>query len=190
MAPMNWIVRITNQIRVLWKWCISFLKRDWELADYPVSIRTQEPDPDSDFSAPRFKLNRYVASIANWHLTGGGDSKNEALINLEAKFVAAKLKRKKMGKPLPRPGAQVPIEFAPQQRIDAHAQLADDFIRRVLDLESAWISDESSLWDFHSEETNSALIDKIRQVYGVEVSDIESAKLCEILERIADQKPA
>jgi hypothetical protein len=47
------------------------------------------------------------------------------------------------------------------------------------------ISDQSSLWDFHSEETNNALIEKISQVYGVDVSDIESAKLCEILERIA-----
>jgi hypothetical protein len=187
---MNWIVRSTNQLRALWKWCISFRKSDWELADYPVSIRTQVPDPDSDFSAPRFKLNRYVACIANWHLTGGGDSKCEALIDLEARFAAAKLKRKKMGKPLPRPGAQVPIEFASQERVDAHPELADDFIRRVLELESAWISDESSLWDFHAEENNDSYYARIREIYGVDVLDIESAKLCEIFERIADQKPA
>ena len=187
---MNWIVRITNQIRVLWKWCISFRKSDWELADYPVSIRTQEPDPASDYRAPRFKLHRYVASIANWHLTGGGDSKRDAMLDLEANFASTKLKRKKMGRPLPQPGAKVPIEFAPQNRVNAHPELSDDFIHRVLELDSAWISDESSLWDFHADENNDIYYAKVREIYGVEVSDIESAKLCEILERIADQKPA
>ena len=56
-------------------------------------------------------------------------------------------------------------------------------------MEWAWISDESRLWDFHSEETNDALYAKIEEVYGVNVSDIESAKLSEILERIAMAKP-
>jgi len=47
------------------------------------------------------------------------------------------------------------------------------------------------LWDFHSDETNDFLYSKIKETYGVDVSDIESAKLCEILERIAAvRKPA
>ncbi len=41
----------------------------------------------------------------------------------------------------------------------------------------AWISDESSLWDFHSNETDDALIAKIKELYGVDVSDIASARL-------------
>jgi hypothetical protein len=57
--------------------------------------------------------------------------------------------------------------------------------RRVLRLDWAWISDESSLWDFHHQETNAALVAKIREVYGVDVSDIESANLADILDRIA-----
>ena len=95
MAPMKWIVRTVNQLRALWKWCISFRKRDWELADYPVSMRTQEPAAVSAYLAPRFKLHRHVACIVNWNLTGVGDSKSKALIDLETKFGAAKLKRKK-----------------------------------------------------------------------------------------------
>lgn len=82
------------------------------------------------------------------------------------------------------------IELASQQRTDVHAELAEGFIHRVLELESAWISDESSLWNFHGEEKNDSYYARIREIYGVDVSDIESANLAEILERIAEQKPA
>jgi hypothetical protein len=73
---------------------------------------------------------------------------------------------------------------------DAHPDLTEDFVRRVLNLDWAWISDESSLWDFHASDDNGALIARINEVYGVDVSDIESAKLCEILERIAANQPS
>jgi len=91
---------------------------------------------------------------------------------------------KETEKPLPRPGTRVPIEFAPQNRINAHQELSEDFIHRVLELESAWISDESSLWDFHANENNDIYYAKIKKIYGVDVSDIKSARLCEIFDRI------
>ncbi len=69
--------------------------------------------------------------------------------------------------------------------MDANPELAEDFVRRVLNLDWAWISDESSLWDFHDSDDNQALIAKINEVYGVDISDIESAKLWQILDRIA-----
>ncbi|MBZ5549345.1 MAG: hypothetical protein LAO22_15535, partial [Acidobacteriia bacterium] len=76
----------------------------------------------------------------------------------------------------------------PQERVSAHPELAEDFVYRVLELDWAWISDESSLWDFHRDETNDALISRIKEVYGVDVSDIQSARLSEILERIATRQ--
>jgi hypothetical protein len=76
-------------------------------------------------------------------------------------------------------------EFAPSDRINAHRKLAEDFTRRVLGLERAWISDESSLWDFHTETTNDAMFAKIKEIYGVDVSDVSSGRLYEIFERIA-----
>lgn len=118
-------------------------------------------------------------------MAAAGESETEALQALEKSFANAKVKRVSDGTPLPRPGTRVPVEFASQERISAHPELAEDFVHRVLKLDWAWISDESSLWDFHHDETNSALIDKINEVYGVDVSDIHSAKLSEILERIA-----
>jgi len=106
--------------------------------------------------------------------------------DLRAKFETAKMQ----SKPLPRPGTRVAIEFASRQRVNTHQDLVEDFIRCVLDLDWAWISDESSLWDFHTEETNARLNDKIKEVYGVDVSDIESGRLSEILDRIATERAA
>jgi hypothetical protein len=178
-------VRFKNQILAFWKRCFSFRKRDWQLSDYPVAIREQKIDPDSQFSAPRFTQHRYIAYIVNWALTGGGGTPQEALHGLQNQFESVKDKWKLEAKPLVRPGTRGPIEFASQDRISVNQELSEDFIRRVLELDWAWISDESSLWDFHTSETNELLCTKIMQVYGVDVSDIESGKLSEILDRIA-----
>jgi hypothetical protein len=174
-------VRLRDAIQRFWKWCLSFAKTDWELEDYPIIIKRQEPD----LNLPaRFIQHPYWARVLGWHIDAGGASKAEALNALREQFAKRKTDWLKEGKPLPRPGVHVPIEFAPQERTGAHGELAEDFIHRILGLEEAWISDKSSLWDFHFEETNEELLAKIREVYGVDVSDIESARLSEIFERI------
>jgi hypothetical protein len=94
------------------------------------------------------------------------------------------LRRKEDALPAIRPGTNWPVEFASQEKVSADESFREDFIQKVLGLDWAWISDESSLWDFHSEQTNELLLAKIREVYGVDVSDIESARLWEIFERI------
>ena len=174
---------LKHKILASWKYCFSILKSDWGLEDYPVAITKLGLDPTYN-GTPRKRL-RYAASIIYWGLAGGGDSKEAALQALRRAFKTAKDERRAEGKPLPRPGTRVPAEFGSQERINAHSELTDDFIRRVLELEWAWISDESTLRDFNSQTTNDALIAKIEALYGVDVSDIESAKLHKILERIA-----
>jgi hypothetical protein len=182
-------VRIKYQIAAVWKRGLSFRKRDWELSDYPVAIREHEFDPD--FSALRFTQHRYLAFIVNWAITGGGETPEDAVNDLRSKFQSIKSEWKLQSRPLPRPGTVGPIEFASQERVAINEELSEDFIRRVLNLDWAWISDESSLWDFHTNETNELLHAKIMEVYGVDVSDLETAKLSEILDRIAaKQRPA
>lgn len=176
-------VRFANKSRAFWKLLLSFRKRDWVLSDYPVWTREQEPDPE--FTALRFKQHRYVASIVGWTLSGSGDSATEAMDNLKVNFETAKAERAREAKRSPRPGTRAPIEFASQAHVDLYPDLAQDFVRRVLELEWAWISDESCLWHFHTEETNDRLNVKIIEVYGVDVSDIESGRLADILDRIA-----
>jgi hypothetical protein len=186
MAP-SLVVNMRNQLRAIWKLCLSVLKRDWELPDYPVVMREHEFDPD--YANTRLKQHRYTASIVNWWVvTGGGDTEWKALQELKKAFASIKSERAKAKKPLPRPGVHVPVAFASRREVNAHSELADDFVRRVLNLDWAFISDESSLWDFHTDRTNAALIARINQVYDVDVSDIKSARLSEILGRIATKQ--
>jgi hypothetical protein len=183
----NLVVRATHQIYALWKLCLSIGKNDWELNDYPVVLREQEPDPE--YVGTRLKFHRYRALIVNWWaVSGSGDTKEEALQDLDKQFTTQKLERGKSGKALPRPGTRVPIQFASRERVGRHPQLVEDFGLRVLELDWVWVSDESSLWDFHHNETNDSLISKINEIYGVDVSDIQSARLSEIFERIATEQ--
>jgi hypothetical protein len=183
---MQAVVRLRNFLLARLKWAMSFRAHDWQLADYPIFVRRQLPDPDCVFDHnPRFKLHNYVAAIINWHVDGFGETREDALSDLHAKYLARKAKLAEEGKPLPRPGTNVPIEFASQERVNAHPDLAQDFIRRVLELPWAFISDKSSLWDFHAGGINGASVAKIKEVYDVDVSDIESGNLGEILDRIA-----
>jgi hypothetical protein len=89
--------------------------------------------------------------------------------------------------PLQRPCVDYPLQFAPSERIDAYPELAEDFRRRIFDGETtwAWISDETRLDEFHDGETDEPIVARIKEVYGVDVSDISSGCICEILERIA-----
>jgi hypothetical protein len=48
--------------------------------------------------------------------------------------------------------------------------------------------DESSLSDFHTHRSNEHLQQKIRDIYDVDVSDIESGRLWEVLDRIAEKQ--
>ncbi|HET6932324.1 MAG TPA: hypothetical protein VFI45_18495 [Candidatus Acidoferrum sp.] len=161
----------------------SFGKTDWGFDDYPIRIRYQaDPDP---VKASRLKLIPYSANVVNWPgPLGAGDTKEEALADLQKNFENYKAN----GRKLPRPGTHAPIEFAQSTRLDMHPDLKEDFVRRVLDLPWVFLSDESSLFDFHEDETNDVLLEKIRAVYGVDVSDITSGNVADILERIAKIK--
>jgi len=178
--------RAMNKMLASWKWLLSFRKPDWRADDYPIRVTKQEPD--AAFSAPRFSQHRYRAYIVNGAIAGSGDTPIEAMAGLKQNFESVTRRRREEGLPSIRPGKNWPVEFASQEKVSADESLSEDFIHKVLGLDWAWISDESSLWDFHTEQTNDLLLTKIRDVYGIDVSDVESARLWEILERIKRHK--
>jgi len=157
----------------------SVFKHEWTIDDYPIRVWRLPATQSSGKS--RLKPLEWTAQIFNWPgISGSANSKVEALEELRKNF-----DRFRATKPnLPRPGTKVAIEFAASERISRHSELAKDFVKRVLDIEWAWISDESSLWDFHDDESNDSLIDKIREIYGVDVSDISDGNLADIFDRI------
>jgi hypothetical protein len=76
-------------------------------------------------------------------------------------------------------------DFAARKRIEQHRDLEKDFVNRILELPWAFISDESSLWDFHTDLTNNNLVRKILAIYGVDVSDVPKGNIADILDLIA-----
>ena len=170
---------IQLQSRAFWARITSYFKRNWTLDDYPILFRFH---PTSGAArGTRLKPTPYSASIVNWPaLLGVGGSKSEALDDLRKHFDQFKVNNR-----LPRPGTNVPVQFASTKRVNSHTALAEDFLARIFELDWAFISDESSLWDFHHSENDTTLFEKIRSTYGVDVSDIPSGNLAEIFDRIA-----
>lgn len=87
---------------------------------------------------------------------------------------------------MPRPGTEVPIEFASSTRVDSNPELRDRFIEDLLgfDPNGVFISDETTLDHFGDETHVAELQQKILNIYGVDVSDLKAGFVCEILERI------
>jgi len=153
------------------------------MEDYPVHISFQSVAEPLHRS--RLKPFPWTASIINWPaMAGGANSRLEALEELRKNFERFRATKAS----LPRPGVKVPVEFATSARVSQHSELSKDFVKRVLDLDWAWISDESSLCDFHDDETNESFIERIRDIYGVDVSNISSGNLADIFDRISGNR--
>jgi hypothetical protein len=96
---------------------------------------------------------------------------------------------KKPGRIIPRgPFKGKRIEFAPTDELDMFRSLAEEFMEEIFSMEpgSYLITDESSLWDFQGVKDIALpeIHNKIREIYGVDVSDIKSGNLVEIFARI------
>jgi hypothetical protein len=164
---------------------MSFRKADWTVDDYPVRFQHSTAS-EKDDSRGRLKPIPWSAQIINWwQMHGLGDTKEAALTDLNAKLQTVKDE----GRALPRPGTGLPIEFASTDQVSGHWNIAEDFFKRVLDqnYEECWISDESSLWDFHVEESNQHIHDRVWECYRVDISDIEDGNLVRIFERIENR---
>jgi hypothetical protein len=176
-------MKLSRQNRARFARITSLLKSQWEFEDYPIDYVEQEQvDPNLP---KRLHRPRWRADIINWYAVSGlGDSKESAPADARQKFAVWKTSGQKMWRPGTGPG----IVFPENQKIDTYPELRDDFIQNILKLEWAWVTDESSLWDFHEKGTNDAYYADILEEYGVDVSDIEGANLKLILERINDRR--
>ena len=170
---------IGQRIQIGWKWLLSFRKRQWSVADYPVRVRANGQAPEPSIA--------YLAQILNWPGPAGlGPTKAEAYEQLSNNLEEIRNHRETM----PRPGTHVPIQFASTERVQADPALLEDFIQRVLLFsrnDPVFISDESSLHDFGDAAKVQELVTRIREVYSIDVAGIaeDSGNIAEILERIS-----
>jgi hypothetical protein len=171
-----------EQLRAVGKLVASLLKSSWSLDDYPIRVIHRPGRPGEDHG--RLVPFEWTAQIVNWwHMRGDGHSREEALAALQEHFV-----RFLAENPLPRPGRGAPfkIEMAPSAVVEANAAIVADLLERVLGFApgTCLVTDQSSLWDFHSGKDNQEYFRKIAILYGVDVSDIDPPTLGAIAERI------
>jgi hypothetical protein len=174
-----------ERVRAVVSRILSYRKRTWRFEDYAVRLRRQDVDSQEHFG--RLEPVIWSAQIINWwQMAGHGGTEDEALANLRANFEQFCATHDT----LPRPGTSTPLEYASSSLVERHERLAREFLRRVLDMDyqECFISDESSLWDFHVDDTNEEVYRKIVELYGVDVSDIDGANLGLIFERIASKQ--
>jgi len=84
------------------------------------------------------------------------------------------------------------VEMASTAGIELFDHIAEEFMLRIFAFEAGdyLITDESSLYDFTGvDDMKLAVIyQKIRDEYGLDVSDLKSGRLLEIFVRIHDQQ--
>jgi len=84
------------------------------------------------------------------------------------------------------------IEFAPTTGVDMFLKISDEFMKKIFGFAPGdyLISDESSLYDFTglNEWDFTDIQKKIRDVYDLDISDIDSGNLLEIFKRIHNKK--
>ncbi len=87
-------------------------------------------------------------------------------------------------------GRKYTVLYASDKEIRKHEDLAVDFFEKVLgaDYSRFYISDQSSLLHMRASEEDDGVdkkvVEKIREAYGVDISDIEDANFVRIFERI------
>ena len=165
-----------DQLRAILKYIVSFLRADWSVHDYPLRYREQ--------TRTNPQVPSWAVQIINWWVMSAvGETKEEAYRALAQRVE----ERRAIDGSLPRPGKRVPILFAPTQRVDKYPDIAERFLREVIGFASggpAFISDRSSLSDFSTGDRAHEYTERIRQVFGVDVADIESGNLADIFETI------
>jgi hypothetical protein len=109
------------------KYASSFLKRRWELEDYPVDVWQQWPG----FAAAETVPGLFVARISGWAaIVGAGTTEEAALADLRRQFEAYRVLRGG----LPRPGTDLTTTEESELARTAPAY-NDHLISGVIDLE-------------------------------------------------------
>lgn len=113
--------------------------------------------------------NSWEAELLEFYaLKAAGQTRDEAVSELERLFLERVAYLEAAGKPLPVPGEEPETMFSTSAQIDAQAAMARDFFRRVLsmDYDNVFVSDATRLEEFGALDS---LREKIKSVYDVDI---------------------
>ena len=132
--------------------------------------------------------NCFEASLEEFFaLKASGDTRVEALLELERLYSERIIYLEAIGKPLPIPGEAPEPMFATSIKVDAYSATARDFFRRVLNLDydDVFVSDATRLEEFGTLEE---LRQKILLDYTVDIGGELEQALWEVLKKIRGRK--
>jgi hypothetical protein len=143
-----------------------------KLEDYTLVVGYRE-----DWDCFEASLTEFFA------LKASGQTREEALLELERLYTERVIYLESVGKPLPIPGEAPEPMFATSARVDALSGTARDFFKRVLNLDydNVFVSDATRLEEFG---TPSELRQKIKLEYGVDIGGELEQPLWEVLGKI------
>jgi len=136
----------------------------------------------------------YWASIEEFaSLIADGQTEEEAIHRLRAKFVERAHLLQRRGEPLPFPGSgkRVPT-FAPNDQIEQFRPLVDDFWRQILgtSYSTSFVSNESTLevWErMYVPGGRLELVARVKAIYGVDITDYYDSPLPIVLRIISEK---
>ena len=128
-----------------------------KLEDYTLRVTRRE-----DWDSWEAELLEFFA------LKAAGQTREEAIQELERLFFERVAYMEAAGKPLPVPGEEPEMMFSTSAQIDAQAAMARDFFQRVLGMnyDDVFVSDATRLEEFGTFEPLRA---SIKSVYGVDI---------------------
>tara|TARA_R100000541_G_C1850972_1_gene77588 strand:+ start:55 stop:561 length:507 start_codon:yes stop_codon:yes gene_type:complete len=164
-----------NQLKAKIKYLKSFLKSEWDFDDYPLETWKNQNAEQNDLE--------YGAKFTNWwSLVAHGETENQAVENLKKHLSDFKENNTE----IPRPGANVPLEFTESDRIEKNEQIAVEFFDKIIGINfyDCFISDLSSLHDFDLADEQT--LDKIKSEFGIVPND-KDYFLSDIFEQINEK---
>lgn len=166
---------LRQSISCYFKYLLSYAKKEWAIDDFPLRYNGKN---NVDSGDPN---HAWSVQVTKWPtLVGVGQTKNAAYKSLEENFRVYRIANAK----LPRPGTEVPISFAKTDEIIQLANIAEDFFPAILgyDLNGVFVSDETSVFDFGEEESET--ISAIDSRFGLQLTTLGDGNIVNILRLI------
>jgi hypothetical protein len=133
-----------------------------------------------------------IASLEEFFaLTGTGDTHEEAISQLKDEFYKRIDLMEQRGEPIPRPGSgKARARFADSDQVESLRPFIDEFWSEILGTSylTSFVSNKSRLssWEHYVSGGRPSLIRRVKEKYGVDISDFYDEAIPVVLRRIRD----